>query len=56
MTTDEIAAAVQAGEADTLELWRVVERFGWKMARRKIASLDGKRGVDAFDLALVAFI
>lgn len=56
MTTDEIAAAVQAGEADTLELWRAVERFAWKMARRKIASLDGKRGVDVFDLAQVGFI
>ena len=56
MTTDEIAAAVQAGEADTLELWRAVERFVWKMARRKIASLDGKRGVDVFDLAQVGFI
>lgn len=56
MTTDEIAAAVQAGEADILELWRAVERFVWKMARRKIASLDGKRGVDVFDLAQVGFI
>ena len=56
MTTDEIAAAVQAGDADILELWRAVERFVWKMARRKIASLDGKRGVDVFDLAQVGFI
>ncbi|SFO94346.1 RNA polymerase sigma factor, sigma-70 family [Oscillibacter sp. PC13] len=56
MTTDEIAAAVQAGEADILELWRAVERFVWKMARRKIASLDGKRGVDVFDLAQVGFV
>lgn len=56
MTTDEIAAAVQDGDADILELWRAVERFVWKMARRKIASLDGKRGVDVFDLAQVGFI
>ena len=56
MTTDEIAEAVQAGEADILELWRAVERFVWKMARRKIESLDGKRGVDVFDLAQVGFI
>ena len=56
MTTDEIAAAVQDGQADILELWQAVERFVWKMARRKIASLNGKRGVDVHDLVQVGFI
>lgn len=56
MTTDEIAAAVQAGQAEILELWRAIERFVWKMARRKIASLDGRRGVDVYDLVQVGFL
>ena len=34
MTTNEIAAAVQVGQADILELWEAVRRFAHNRAYR----------------------
>lgn len=34
MTTDEIAAAVQAGQAARLDLWEAVRRFAYRKAHR----------------------
>ena len=56
MTTDEIAAAVQAGEADILELWRAVERFAKKQALRWCRAWEGRGGVVLDDLMQAAFL
>ena len=56
MTTDEIAAAVQAGEADILELWRAVERFAKKQALRWCRAWEGRGGVVLDDLMQESFL
>ena len=56
MTTDEIAAAVQAGEADILELWRAVERFAKKQALRWCRAWEGRGGVVLDDLMQASFL
>ena len=56
MTTDKIAAAVQAGDADILELWRAVERFAKKQALRWCRAWEGRGGVVLDDLMQAAFL
>lgn len=54
MDTNEIAAAVKAGEADCLELWEAVQRFAYQQARRWAAA--GRGGTTVEDLQQEAFL
>ena len=54
--TSEIAAAVQAGDADILRLWAAVERFAWQQTLRWVRAMEGRAGVEESDLLQVAFI
>ena len=54
--TSEIAAAVQAGEADILRLWAAVERFAWQQTLWWVRPMEGRAGVEESDLLQVAFI
>lgn len=56
MTTDEIAAAVQAGQADILELWDAVRYFAKKQAGRWLRAWEGRGGVVLDDLMQVSFL
>lgn len=56
MTTDQIAAAVQAGQADRLELWEAVRRFAYGRAYRWIRATEGRGGVTVEDLMQCAFL
>ena len=56
MTTDEIAAAVQAGQADILELWDAVRYFAKKQAGRWLRAWDGRGGVVLDDLLQVSVL
>lgn len=54
--SSEIAKAVQAGEAGTLELWISVRRLALKFAMRWESALDGQSGMERDDFMQVAFI
>lgn len=56
MTNEELAAAVQTGETDILELWRAVERFAKKQALRWCRAWEGRGGVTLDDLQQCAFL
>lgn len=56
MTTDEIAAAVQAGQADRLELWEAVRRFAYGRAYRWCKAAEGRGGVELEDLVQCSFL
>lgn len=56
MTTDEIAAAVQAGQADRLELWEAVRRFAYGRAYRWCKAAEGRGGVELDDLVQCSFL
>ena len=56
MSTDEIAAAVQAGQADRLELWEAVRRFAYGRAYRWIRATGGRGGAELEDLLQCAFL
>lgn len=56
MTTSEIAAAVQAGQADRLELWEAVRRFAHDRAYRWCRAMDGRAGMVLEDYIQVAFL
>ena len=56
MTTDKIAAAVQAGESDILELWQAVERFAKKQALRWCRAWEGRGGIVFDDLMQASFL
>lgn len=56
MTTDEIAAAIQAGQADILELWDAVRYFAKKQAGRWVRAWNGRGGVVLDDLMQVSFL
>ena len=56
MTTDKIAAAVQAGDSDILELWQAVERFAKKQALRWCRAWEGRGGVVLDDLMQASFL
>ena len=54
--TNEIAAAVQAGNADILALWAAVERYAAKRANRWNKAFQGRYGVTLDDLKQTAFV
>lgn len=56
MATNEIAAAVQCGQADVLKLWKEVRRFAIKQGLRWLRALDGKGGATLDDLEQCAFL
>ena len=56
MTTDKIAAAVQAGDSDILELWQAVERFAKKQALRWCRAWEGRGGIVFDDLMQASFL
>lgn len=56
MTTNEIAAAVQVGQADILELWEAVRRFAHNRAYRWSRAAKGRGGVVLDDLIQAAFL
>lgn len=56
MTTNEIAAAVQAGQADCLELWTSVRRFAYDRAYRWARATDGRSGMELEDFMQCAFL
>lgn len=56
MATNEIAAAVQCGQADVLKLWKEVRKFAIKQGLRWLRALDGKGGTTLDDLEQCAFL
>lgn len=57
MTNEELAVLIQDGDnARILELWQQCNAFIWKQARREIYLLEGRRGVDVYDLAQSGFL
>ena len=54
--SSEIAKAVQAGEAGTLELWISVRRLALKFAIRWESALDGQSGMERDDFTQEAFL
>ena len=56
MSNEELAAAVQAGQADIMELWDAVRYFAKKQAGRWLRSCDGRGGVVLDDLMQVSFL
>lgn len=56
MTTNEIAAAVQSGQADRLELWEAVRRFAYDRAYRWCRAMEGRGGMVLEDYIQVAFL
>lgn len=56
MTTNEIAAAVQSGQADILELWEAVRRFAYDRAYRWTRAAKGRGGVVLDDLVQASFL
>ena len=56
MTTNEIAAAVQAGQADRMELWEAVRRFAYDRAYRWCRAMEGHGGMMLEDYIQVAFL
>lgn len=56
MTTNEIAAAVQSGQADRMELWEAVRRFSYDRAYRWTRAANGRGGVVLDDLIQTSFL
>ena len=57
MSNEELAALIQAGEADRLlDLWAAVNRFAWKRARRWMLAWEGRGGIAHEDLMQCAFL
>ena len=56
MTTNEIAAAVQSGQADRMELWEAVRRFSYDRAYRWYRAMEGRGGMLLEDYIQVAFL
>lgn len=56
MTANEVAAAVQAENADVLELWEAVRRFAYSRAYRWDGAMDGRAGMVLEDYLQVAFL
>lgn len=48
--TNEIAQAVQNGEADILTLWLACRRYVWQQAARWYKGFEGRRGIELDDL------
>ena len=56
MATNEIAAAVQCGQADVLELWRMCRRYAMRQATRWHRAFERSGGVELDDLEQSTFI
>ena len=56
MEASKIAAAVQAGQADRLELWEAVRRFAYDRAYRWCRAMEGCGGMVLEDYIQVAFL
>lgn len=56
METNRIAAAVQRGEADLLELWESVRHFSYDRAYRWSKATEGRAGMVLEDYLQVAFL
>lgn len=56
MEASKIAAAVQAGQADRLELWEAVRRFAYDRAHRWCRAMEGRGGMVLEDYIQVAFL
>lgn len=56
MTTNEIAAAVQTGQADWLELWEAVRRFAYGRAYKWSVAMNGRGGMVLDDYLQYAFL
>ena len=56
MEASKIAAAVQAGQADRLELWEAVRRFAYDRAYRWCRAMEGRGGMVLEDYIQVAFL
>ena len=56
MEASKIAAAVQAGQADRLELWEAVRRFAYDRAYRLCRAMEGRGGMVLEDYIQVAFL
>lgn len=56
MEASKIAAAVQAGQADHLELWEAVRRFAYDRAYRWCRAMEGRGGMVLEDYIQVAFL
>ncbi len=56
MEASKIAAAVQAGQADILELWEAVRRFAYDRAYRWTRAAKGRGGVVLDDLVQASFL
>ena len=57
VSNEELAVLIRDGDnARILELWQQCNAFIWKQARREIYRLEGRRGVDVYDLAQSGFL
>lgn len=56
MEASKIAAAVQTGQADRLELWEAVRRFAYDRAYRWYRAMEGRGGMVLEDYIQVAFL
>lgn len=56
MEASKIAAAVQTGQADRLELWEAVRRFAYDRAYRWYRAMEGRGGMALEDYIQVAFL
>ncbi len=55
-TTNEIAAAVLAGQADVMKLWEAVRRLAYSKAIRWLRATERHMGVEIDDLMQAAFL
>ena len=56
MDTNQIAAAVQAGQADIMALWAAVRRFAYRQGKRWCLALGNRAGMEPEDFEQVAFL
>lgn len=56
MTTNESAVAVQAGQADYLQLWEAVQRFAHDRSYRWSMAIGGSSGMTTEDFMQCAFL
>lgn len=56
MATNEIAAAVLAGQADVMELWEAVRRLAYSKAIRWLRATERHMGVEIDNLMQAAFL
>ena len=56
MDTNQIAAAVQAGQADIMALWAAVRRFTYWQGNRWYLALGNRAGMELEDFEQVAFL